>query len=161
MDKVNLKASPETRAQILQLIALEKLENDKDYTIKSYLEMLVGLAARGKFDEAGKLNIEVKREPVTLRADRAQLLAAIAKTRDTLCSAMPRQPIKVSRPHPVVYKVPAVGVKSLLEEGGFELLPCQATPASLEYLSASGEQRLVVDEQGNGILTVYPNKTRE
>lgn len=78
MDDVNLRASRETRAQILQLIALEKLANGKDYTIKSYLEHLVSLTAHGNFDEAGKLSIEVKREPVTLRADGAQLRAAIA-----------------------------------------------------------------------------------
>jgi hypothetical protein len=77
MAKVALPSTAETRAQILQLIALEKLENDKDYTIKSYLEMLVGLAARGKFDQAVNPKVEVKREPVTLRADSSQLLAAL------------------------------------------------------------------------------------
>lgn len=67
MSKVQLATTPEVRAQILQLIALEKLENDKSYTIKSYLEMLVGLAARGKFGEAGNPKVEVNYEPVELR----------------------------------------------------------------------------------------------
>lgn len=69
MANVNLTATAETRAQILQLIALEKLTNGKDYTIKSYLEMLVSLAAHGNFDEAGKLKIDVNFQPVELRAD--------------------------------------------------------------------------------------------
>lgn len=72
MENVNLKASPVTRAQILSLIALEKLANDKDYTIKSYLEHLVGMVAHGNIDQAG-INIEVKYEPVELRADGPQL----------------------------------------------------------------------------------------
>jgi hypothetical protein len=58
MENVNLKASPETRAQILQLIALEKVANNKDYTIKSYLEYLVERAANGAFGEAGFVAIE-------------------------------------------------------------------------------------------------------
>jgi hypothetical protein len=69
MENVNLKASPETRAQILQLIALEKLVNNKDYTIKSYLEHLVSMAAHGNFDETDKLKIDVNFQPVELRAD--------------------------------------------------------------------------------------------
>lgn len=75
MENVNLKASPETRAQILQLIALEQLANGKDYTIKSYLEHLVSLAAHGNFDEAGKLQIEIQLKPVDFRMAGPELRA--------------------------------------------------------------------------------------
>lgn len=46
MNNVNLKASPETRDQIQQLIALELIANGKVHTIKSYLAYLVGEVAK-------------------------------------------------------------------------------------------------------------------
>lgn len=45
MAKVQLTASAEVRSQILQLIAIEQIENGKTYTIKSYLEYLVSQMA--------------------------------------------------------------------------------------------------------------------
>ena len=75
MANVTLTATTETRDTIQQLIALERVANGKVYTIKTYLEYLVGLAAAGNIDQAGNIKIDVIVQPVDFRVEGAQLRA--------------------------------------------------------------------------------------